>query len=662
LALLLPALAATATETLISDLSSPASIGRFEQNFPYGKLDGTKVQWTAESHTGKGAMDMECHFLSSGSDNVAYLTSGHWKLTPLDTIDFWMKGDGNHSEVYLTIVDSKNHNVTLGPMFGHPELISDSKEWKHFSIDLEHDAATAGPDMDWSKIAKMGFMITDGGASNPYVVHVIFDEFKIVERPALLRVRPSIFSPNGDGVSDVVHIGMLASKAKSASVKITDKAGKVVRELPLSLSGEIDWSVDWDGRDASGNRLPEGEYSCAVSLIKPNESCTKESTVKLIDTPRLKKSKTVEGFFPIGAWFEGFSVGNGAPRDLEGATKYYDSSYADLSAHGINTVAIANGVQPELWDMMLRKAQEHNLKVILEVGPLADMTGAARDLDEREVYKTAKEITDKLSSYPALLRYQILDEPQVRQVPNWIIVKRVLEDLDPAHPAFSCFNDVSVMETIYKQTTINDITRDYYPLRFDKPDSKTIREYAAAMDDSAKHSKGRPFWMVVQAFGAKDKDKYPLRYPTSEDLRLMTYLALTRGAKGIFFFIYQGEQGWMGLTDEHRRPTPIFDEVQRLSAELKKLAPTMLSLSPTSGFATADAGIEVRSFKDRNGGRFVILANYDTKSAKDVSLKVSLPNISSLVNVLTGDKVAVRNGKAALQLKPGDGAVLRVVE
>lgn len=649
-----------ATESRIADLSSPEVIGHFQQAFPYGQLDGTAVKWTADGRSARGTMEMDCHFLSTGPDNVAYLTSGHWSLTALNTIDFWMKGDGNHSEVYLALGDKAGHSAMIGPMFGHPDMTSDSKEWRHFSIDLEHDAATAGPDMDWSKITKIGFMVTDGGSNTPYEVKIVFDDLKIVERPALLQVRPSIFSPNGDGVSDAVHISMLASKAKNATAKVIDSTGKTVRELKLSRTGTMDWNADWDGADASGNRLPEGEYSCSVTLNKAGGSFPGTASVKLIDAPKLKTSKPVEGFFPIGAWFEGYSAGNGAPRDLEGATKYYEASFADLAAHGIDTVAIANGVQPELWGMMLNEAQKYNIKVILEVSPLADMVASPKDLDERDVYKAAKEITDKLRGYPALLRYQIRDEPQTWQIPNWLIVKRVLEDLDPSHPAFSCFNDVSVMDKMYAQTTINDITRDYYPLCFDQPDSKTLREYAAAMDNSVNHSKGRPFWMVLQTFGSDDKVKYPLRYPTGEEVRLMTYLALTRGAKGIFFFIYQSEQGWKGLSDMQHRPTPIFAEVQKLSAELKKLSPTMLSLSPTKSFAKGDDETEVRTFKDNSGSRYVILANYDTKSARTVALTIdrSTP-VSSLTNVLTGERISVFNGSASVELKPGDGVVFK---
>lgn len=55
-----------------------------------------------------------------------------------------------------------------------------------------------------------------------------------------------------------------AGNARTAQVTVTDSAGRKLREaqVPLSQSAQ-DWQ--WDGRDASGNKLADGAYKVAVT-------------------------------------------------------------------------------------------------------------------------------------------------------------------------------------------------------------------------------------------------------------------------------------------------------------------------------------------------------------------------------------------------------------
>jgi flagellar hook assembly protein FlgD len=55
----------------------------------------------------------------------------------------------------------------------------------------------------------------------------------------------------------------LPSRALSASVKIYDQRGAVVREF--SPSWDRSMMVSWDGHNQSGNRLPAGVYAVRVS-------------------------------------------------------------------------------------------------------------------------------------------------------------------------------------------------------------------------------------------------------------------------------------------------------------------------------------------------------------------------------------------------------------
>jgi len=51
-----------------------------------------------------------------------------------------------------------------------------------------------------------------------------------------------------------------AAEARSAALRITDAAGRVVREAALPL-GQAPGTWRWDGRDAAGRALPDGAYA-----------------------------------------------------------------------------------------------------------------------------------------------------------------------------------------------------------------------------------------------------------------------------------------------------------------------------------------------------------------------------------------------------------------
>lgn len=75
----------------------------------------------------------------------------------------------------------------------------------------------------------------------------------------------------------------LAEKAKSVNVTIKDKDGKVVREIEANGLSAGTRSVEWDGKDANGNILPEGTYSFEVAAIGTND--------KAVETQALIKGR-----------------------------------------------------------------------------------------------------------------------------------------------------------------------------------------------------------------------------------------------------------------------------------------------------------------------------------------------------------------------------------
>ena len=84
-----------------------------------------------------------------------------------------------------------------------------------------------------------------------------------------LRVPGGLFSPNGDGINDVMEIGYdlvrLADRVP-ARLRIYDLAGRRLAAIDLGHQGTGPQRVAWDGTDGSGRLLPPGLYVAEIAV------------------------------------------------------------------------------------------------------------------------------------------------------------------------------------------------------------------------------------------------------------------------------------------------------------------------------------------------------------------------------------------------------------
>jgi gliding motility-associated-like protein len=87
-------------------------------------------------------------------------------------------------------------------------------------------------------------------------------KYKIEESPTateftLNDVYPRIFTPNGDGLNDVVKFSYANPNNKGVVCRIFDVRGALVRQLDI---GDTETSFEWDGKDEKGRIAPSGVY------------------------------------------------------------------------------------------------------------------------------------------------------------------------------------------------------------------------------------------------------------------------------------------------------------------------------------------------------------------------------------------------------------------
>ncbi len=100
---------------------------------------------------------------------------------------------------------------------------------------------------------KWGRSVTSGGSpGEPNKIVLYTGSTKIY-------TEPQIFSPNNDGIEDVVTIGVEAPEADTYTLKIYDRQGRVVKTF-LDGQSSLQAEFVWDGKSDDGKQQPIGIY------------------------------------------------------------------------------------------------------------------------------------------------------------------------------------------------------------------------------------------------------------------------------------------------------------------------------------------------------------------------------------------------------------------
>lgn len=199
--------------------------------------------------------------------------------------------------------------------------------------------------------------------------------------------------------------------------------------------------------------------------------------------------------------------------------------------------------------------------------------------------------------HPALLSWYINDEPDGQGRPPALLeaAYKMIQELDPYHPISIVFMMPALADNF--RHTMDIAMTDPYPIP--GPADKVMEDVSKYMQ-AYRYEKA--VWLVPQAFGGQEMWA---REPTAQEIRLMTYMGLVSGAKGIQYYTHapdnsnpQSVSGWSACSD--------------IAVETAQMTGFLLSGEEAPAVRTGDPKVLARAFR-YNGNLLVIAVNNENK-------------------------------------------------
>lgn len=297
---------------------------------------------------------------------------------------------------------------------------------------------------------------------------------------------------------------------------------------------------------------------------------------------------------------------------------FYSGTVADLPdqevVHGFNLIGPYQGNLPEGFaerKAYMDRCAELGMKVQYGVNSLIGSGhNGARGLDrtEEEKFELLKSEVLAFRDHPALLSWYINDEPDGQGRPSELMEKtyRFIRELDPYHPVSIVFMMPAKVGQF--RNSMDIAMTDPYPI----PRSVTgVSDYVDQIGATFHFEKS--LWLVPQAFGGSEM--WP-REPSAKELRVMTYLGLLHGARGIQYFM---------RTVEKTTPQSVsmWNVCRDMAQEVAEMTPFLLSDSLVATVKTNDPEVEARCFSYKNEKLVVAVNHSNTPKLINFELNTS---------------------------------------
>ncbi len=391
--------------------------------------------------------------------------------------------------------------------------------------------------------------------------------------------------------------------------------------------------------------------------------------------------------FPVGVLIAPKAGNTISPRtpcpiEVEKAEQYFDKLFYDVAQHHLNIV-VEFCSPSEHYEIILKAAEKYKIKVILTIDCILKMIRNFSG-DRKEIEVELKQIVEKFKSYSSMLGYFLIDEPNEEIIPNLAVVDSLLKRLDPDRLRFSCLDNMDTMERILLKYHPEDLMIDVYPLTHNTPIGDFSRgqgerqdySFTQYIDKAQSYMPNRPMWIILQAFGhalGPDKGRFQLwRDPIPLEIRVMTYLAIAHGVKGIIYFLYETldstpHEYIKGLRDENNKETPNFIEIGKIADELKILSPVLTISRRVENIVNRSYEfLDIQTFEDEQKNKILIVVNKNIAQTVNAKLKIPkhrIEQVKYITDLYSGNKEPFNNChgelELAMSLLPGDSKFLR---
>ncbi|MBN8216411.1 MAG: hypothetical protein J0L75_07190 [Spirochaetes bacterium] len=422
--------------------------------------------------------------------------------------------------------------------------------------------------------------------------------------------RNAFFSDENSGkVEGEATVNLEESRLKSHALRLgfTGPTGKSL-DLTVDLAGKrTPWSL-------AVGALEEGAYRLSVELVRRADLAVLAAVTNTIrKLPRQegevrydrdRNAMRVDGkpFLPVGWYGAGDSE---ADFDRLPAT-HFNMLY--------NGVAIWKGAAGTL--AFLDKAKSRGLKFMTWLYPNDRMLKEKlKDVDHpsKEILAEIAAFMAAVRSHPALLGWYIADEPEYNRLrPSCLEdIYRLAREVDPHHPVvmLNC-----TAPAIREYRDGGDILMpDPYPAFYKEPlasrvDIEKVAEFVS-IAKAANLGRG-PVWVTPEAFTYANEPAFKdRRYPTFDEERAMSLLALVHGATGFCYFSYPS----------HLNAPELFVGMPALAEELQALAPVILD---GERVAVSSSSKEVQAACWRLGTAYTLIAVHTREGSVEATLTV----------------------------------------
>ncbi len=250
------------------------------------------------------------------------------------------------------------------------------------------------------------------------------------------------------------------------------------------------------------------------------------------------------------------------------------------------------------------KLAPQQLAICNELLPAARGRLETQDQCDRFLALLARE----MRKLPGHAGWYVMDERPFGMVPAIFHQYTVLRRADCDHPTYGVSNKPG---ELHKWRDALDVFGlDPYPLlnmKLTRPLSEVGRWTRAGVEAT---QGSRPVWMVIQFFQGWSTD----RWPTEEELRTMSLMAITEGARGLFYWSF-GIRALLWVKDPAEREA-YWQRAVKVTRELKSLTPALIARdAPEIVSAVSDPRIRWRG--RTAGGKWYVFAYLPAASFRE---------------------------------------------